>query len=70
MPPDGFALAPATPPVGAGPEAPAAVIDAPGDTTTELSRPGPEAAGTMVRKDIATTAVMSRPSAMPIAVWR
>lgn len=70
MPPDGFALAPATSPVGAAPEAPAAVIDAPGDTTTRLSRPGPEAAGTIPRNDIATTAVMIRPRAMPIAVWR
>lgn len=70
MPPDGNALAPATSPVGVAPEAPAAVIDGPGDTTTGRSRPGPEAAGTMVRKDIATTAVMSRPRVMPIAVWR
>jgi hypothetical protein len=69
-PPDGNALAPATSPVAGAPEAPAAVTDVPGDTTTRPSRPGPEAAGTMARKDIATMAVMSRPRPMPIAVWR
>jgi hypothetical protein len=70
MPPDGNALAPATPPVGGAPEAPAVMTDVPGETTTSLSRPGPEAAGTMARKDIATMAVMSRPRPIPIAVWR
>jgi hypothetical protein len=68
--PDGAALAPATPPVGGAPEAPAAITDVPGDTPTRRSRPGPEAAGTMAAKDIATIAVMSRPRPIPIAVWR
>ena len=63
-------LAPATSPDGAGEESDGAGADVPGRTAPSSSRPGPEATGLVTPNESATSAVMTSPIAIPIAVCR